>query len=251
MFNPLRLCFIALVLFAAEGCLQSDLHLQIRFNQNPGLKADDPVIFQGNQAGVVKKVTYTEQGDYLMDILVGSDYKKAATTDSNFIISKDPKQTDKFNLVIEQVKPGGKVLEDNTVVRGVDQRSFMDRFIGDLNDDLKETITKLKKEYEKKSVHIESGIENSIDNLAARLEQYKQKIRRVPERKEVKDLEKSLKRLYDEMLTAQKSIRTKIQTEIIPKVEKEIADLKKKLTPSGRESEVAPIESDLEKIKKI
>lgn len=251
MFNTLRLCIIALVLFAAGGCMQSDLHLQIRFNQNPGLKADDPVIFQGNQAGVVKKVTYTEQGDYLMEIQVAPEFKNAATTDSNFNITKDPNDPDRFNLIIEQIKPGGKVLEDNSVVQGVDQRSFMDSFIRDLNNDLEDTITKLKKEFEKKSVHLKSGIENSIDDLSAQLEKYKKEIRQVPERKEIKALEKSLKQLYNEMLTTQKSIRTKIQTEIIPKVEKEIGDLKKKLAPSGRDSEVAPIESDLEKIKEI
>jgi vacuolar-type H+-ATPase subunit H len=251
MFNPLKLYIIALVLLAVVGCAKSDLHLQIRFNQNPGLKADDPVVFQGNQAGVVKKVSYTEQGDYLIEIRVASEFKNAATTDSSFTIINDPKDADKFNLVIEQIKPGGKVLEDNSVVLGVDQRSFMDSFIHDLNNDLEETITKLKKEFEKKSVHLKSGIENTIDSLAAQLEQYKKEIRQVPERKDVKKLEKSLRNLYDEMLTTQKSIRTKIQTEIIPKVEKEIEDLKKKLAPSGRDSEVAPIESDLEKIKKI
>ena len=251
MFNTLRLCIIALVLFTVEGCMQSDLHLQIRFNQNPGLKADDPVVFQGNQAGVVKKVTYTEQGNYLMEIRVASEFKNAATIDSSFTIINDPKDPDKFNLVIEQIKPGGEVLEDNMVVQGVDQRSFMDSFMSDLNNDLEDTITKLKKEFAKKSVHLKSGIENTIDSLAAQLEQYKKEIRQVPERKEVKDLEKSLRKLYDEMLTTQKSVRTKIQTEIIPKVEKEIEDLKKKLAPSGRDSEVAPIESDLEKIKKI
>jgi vacuolar-type H+-ATPase subunit H len=83
------------------------------------------------------------------------------------------------------------------------------------------------------------------------LGKFKEEINRVPERKKLKELEKSLKQLYRDMLRTEKSIRNKIQTEIIPKVEKELQDLKKRLAPSGRTEEVAPIESDLEKIKRI
>ena len=251
MLNAIKLCIISLVLLFSGGCMENDLNLKIRFNQNPGLTADDTVFFKNRKVGVVKKTTKTNEGHYLTDILVESEFKNSATVDSKFYTVKNPKNPDKRNLVIEQIQPKGTLLEDGAIVKGIDQRSFMENLISELTIDLKGSIDNIKREYEKNSAYIESGIEKSIGSISAQLGKFKEEINQVPERKKVKELEKSLKQLYRDMLRTEKSIRTKIQTEIIPKVEKELQDLKKRLTPSGRTEEVTPIESDLEKIKRI
>jgi len=251
MLNMVRLCIISLVLLLTGGCMENDLNLQIRFNQNPGLTADDPVFFKGRKVGVIKKITQTNEGNYLTDILVESEFKNSATVDSKFHIGENPKNPDKRNLVIEQIEPGGDLLEDGAVVQGVGQRSFMENLISELTTDLKESIEKIRKEYDKNSAYIESGIEKSIDHMSVQFGKLKEEINQVPKRNEMKELEKSLKQLYNDMLNTEKSIRTKIQTEIIPKIEKELQSLKKRLVPSGRTEEVTPIESDLEKIKRI
>jgi paraquat-inducible protein B len=231
--------------------MENDLNLQVCFNQNPGLTADDPVFFKGRKVGAVKKITYTNEGNYLTDILVEAECKNSATVDSQFYSAKNPNSPDKYNMVIEQTTPGGALLEDGTIVKGVDKRSFMEYLINDLTTNLKESLKEIKREYKKNSTYLESGIEESINSISAKFGKFKEKISQVPKRKEVKELEKSLQQLYDNMLRTEKSIRINIQTKILPKIEKEVQHLKKRLAPSGRTEEVTPLESDLEKIKTI
>jgi uncharacterized phage infection (PIP) family protein YhgE len=182
---------------------------------------------------------------------VESECKNSATVDSQFYSVKNSNSSDKHNLVIEQTTPGGAFLEDGTIVKGVDKRSFMEYLINDLTTDLKESIKEIKKEYKKNSAYLESGIEESINSISEKFGKFKKEVSQVPERKEIKELEKSLKQLYNYMLRTEKSIRTNIQTKILPKIEKEVQRLKKRLAPSGRTEEVTPLESDLEKIKRI
>lgn len=242
---------IALVLLCTAGCLKNDLDVQVRFDKNPGVKADDPVIFEGNKVGIIRKVTYTKNGDYLMHVLIESEFKNAATVDSGFYINRDANHPDKFNLVIEQKKPGGSVLEDGALVQGSQQRSFLDRFISDLTTDLQSALEKLQREIEKNTPLVESGIETTINSISTQLQNFKEEVSQLPERTEVKQLGNSLNQLHKDMLSTEKRIRLQIQTDIIPEIEKELEDLKKRLHQKGREQEITPLDSELEKIKKV
>lgn len=252
MWRAAKYCLILFFVLFAAGCiLKNNLDFQLRFEKNPGLKADDPVIFEGNQIGTVGKVTYTEKGDYLMQVRVDSEFKNAATVDSRFYIEKTPDHTDKFFLMIEQEKPGGKIIEEGALVQGSLRKSFLNRFISDLTTDLQSRLGDLRKEFEKNSTKMQSGIENTINSLSAQFQELKKEVGKAPEREEVRQLRNSLNQLYADMLANEKSIRTKLQQEIIPQIEKELEELKERLQSSGREEEIAPLESELEKIKKV
>lgn len=240
-----------LVLLGLSGCFFNDLGFQVRFNKNPGLAAGDPVIFDGNTVGTVKKITYTENGDYLMDVSVQSEFKNAATVDSVFYIAAAPDNPEKRVLMIEQEKPGGTVLKERALVTGADQRGFLDRFLSDLTTGLQTSLERLKKEIEKNSGQMESGIENTINSISNQLGKFNQEVKQLPEREEVKQLGKSLNQLRSDMMETEASIRNKIQTEIIPEIEKELESLKKRMAPSGREKEVAPLENEVQKIKNV
>ncbi len=242
---------ILLVLLMTGGCFKNDLEFQVRFEQNPGLAAKDSVIFQGNAIGVVEKVTYTKKGDYLIDVSVNSEFKNAATVDSKFYIAKDSKNPQKSNLVIEQTKPGGAVLDKGIVIQGSEQRSFLDKFISDFTTDLKTAIQHIKQEIDKNSDQVHTGIANTIKSISNYFEKFKSDISKIPEREDVKNLGRKLEQLHKEMVETEVSVRTKIQTEIIPQIEKELESLKNQLAPSGREEEVAPLEQELKEIKQV
>ncbi|MGD9212118.1 MAG: hypothetical protein PVI90_15155 [Desulfobacteraceae bacterium] len=242
---------IALILLILVGCKKGDLDLQISFKNNHGLTSDAPVLFGGNQVGIVREVIYTKEGDYRVHISVNSNYENAATVDSKFYIVKHPKDTEKMIVLIEQTKPGGTILEEDTLVEGAGQRSFLDRFITDLSTNLQTKFEKLKKDLNKSSQKIGSDIESTMNSLSIQLGKLNQELTRLPEKDEVKMLGDSLEKLRDEMMAAEKSLRLKIQTEIIPQIEQDVDTLKKRLAPSGRDEEVEILEVELEKIKKI
>lgn len=251
MLKTARICIIASTVLILTGCLQEDLDLQIRFNENPGLSADDPVVFEGNRIGFVRKVSYTQTGDYLIFITVESEFKNAATVDSEFHIVPDPKIPEKMNLRVEQATPGGNVLEDGAVVQGADRRSFLDRFIGDISTNLQAKLDKLKKEFNKESEQIESGVESTLNNISIHLEKLNRQISDLPNRETVKALAAMLSQLRNELIASEKAIRTKIQTELIPQIEQEIDHLKRRLAPLDRDEDIEILETELEKIKKI
>lgn len=252
MWKAVRLCTILLLMASAAGCiLKNDLDFQLRFEKNPGLKASDPVIFEGNKVGYIRKVTYTEKGDYLMQVRVDSEFKNAATVDSSFYIERTTDQPDNYMLNIEQEKPGGQIIEEGALVQGSLKKSLLNRFIKDLATDLHLRLENLKKEFEKNSTKMQSGMERTINNISAQLQRFKTEVSNLPEREEVKQLGNALSQLHEDMVTTEKSLRAKIQTEIIPEIEKELEDLKQRLESSGREEEVEPLEDELKKIKRI
>ena len=186
-----------------------------------------------------------------MYISVDSEFKNVATVDSKFYIVKDAKNPEKANMLIEQTKPGGNVLENGAMVIGADQKSFLDRFISNLNSKLQAKLEKLQKEFDKNSDQIGSGFESTMNTISVQLERLNQKFSHLPEQEEVKALGNSLTQLRNEMMDTEKSIRNKIQTEIIPQIEQEVKNLKKRLTPLGRDEEVEILEIELEKIKDV
>lgn len=251
MFKTTSICTAALIISFLFGCVEDDLDLQLRFDENPGLVMEDPVLFEGSQIGLVKKIVYTETGDYLIDILVESNFKNAATVDSHFRIVENPKNKDKLAILIEQTKPGGKLLEDGARLDGMKQQTFLDRFIDDFSTSLQKKLDALKLEFGDRSEQIESGVESTINHISTQLEALNDKLHQLPQRQEIKELGQSLNRLHQQMMTTEKSIRTKIQTEIIPQIEAEVNRLKERLTPLERDEEVEVLETELEKIKQV
>ena len=52
------------------GCSDNSLTFLLRFPEASGLKQNDHVYFGQNNIGQVNKVTYTTEGDYLVEVTV-------------------------------------------------------------------------------------------------------------------------------------------------------------------------------------
>lgn len=118
MRKTILLVFLAFVLGAIVACSPKDITLTIQFDATEGLKVADSVIFEKNRIGSVSGITYTAAGDYLVAIKVQKGFRNALTVDSAFYIDRDPVDTARMALIIEQAVAGGSLLVDGALVKG-------------------------------------------------------------------------------------------------------------------------------------
>jgi hypothetical protein len=68
---------VFVLLFGAlflSGCGSDTLDFKIHYREIFGLRKDDRVLFQERHIGNVKDVTYTSQGDYLVDVSISKEF---------------------------------------------------------------------------------------------------------------------------------------------------------------------------------
>ena len=215
-----------LTLFLLLACEEPGLNLKIRFDQIQGLHADNRVIFESNDVGRVTGVYYAKEGHYLVDLVIKEDFANAATEDSRFYITDDPRAEGKKAVEILQIRKGGIPLADGSMVEGATRSAAV---------------------YQK----LLENFDNKTGKLGKQLQQFFDDVRKLPESDEVKQLQKDLEELGREMEKAGKAARDKIQNEVMPMIKEEIERLKKRLENFGREKEVEPLEKQLEKLKTI
>lgn len=208
------------------GCQESGLKLKIRYDQNDGLKQGDRVIFEQNHIGMVTGVNYSDEGFFLVELVIQKQFTNAVTEHSRFFIIIDP--TDKSHKAVEMIKihEGGVPLQNNVILNGSTRSSALfDQMI--------------------------IGFEKGLEDFKEQFEQFKEDLGKIPESEEFKRLEDELKYLYDEMKRSGKEVREKIQKELLPLLEQELEKLRERLQKDGREEELKPLEIEMEKIKEI
>ena len=231
------------------GCQESSFDFQVRYADILGLKRDDPVYFEQNKIGKVTKVFYTKQGNYLADISITPDFLNAVTVDSKFFIDNDPRDEQGKAVVIVQEKPGGKALDRNTIVQGSIRSGFLNDIINDFihnatgaEYDLKEAMKLLEESLNATSHKMGREMTDTLDDISRQLHTFSEEIRKVPDSKEVKQLQESIKKFTDEFNKAQKNVRSHIRDEIIPQLRKELDHLREQLHQEGRDEELEKID---------
>ena len=217
-----RVIFI-LTVFLLLACDETGLNLKIRFDQIQGLQADNRVIFETNPVGRVTHVFYAKEGHYLVDLIIREDFANAATEDSRFFIITDPQAAEKKAIEILQLRKGGTILADGSMVEG---------------------STRSAAAYQK----IMEDFDKQAGKLGKQLQQFFEDLSKLPESAEVKQLQKDLEELGQEVEKAGKATRDKIQNEIVPMLKDQLEHLKKRLEKYGREKEVEPLEKQLEQL---
>ena len=237
------------------GCSERSLTLQVRFPDISGLKQNDSIYFERNQIGLVKNISYTEQGDYLVKIEIIPGFKNAATEDSKFYIENDPIQPSNKALIIEQERPGGLVLKDGSIVQGSVKFGYWDEIINNLKDKAEVAETELRKNLEdlinslnKETQNMDKELEATLEDLSSQFQKLKSEISKIPDRQEVKQLEESFKKLAEKFKIAQKDVRDFIQNELVPNFHMEMEHLREKLRKEGREKELDKISTELNEI---
>lgn len=207
------------------GC-EGDLNLNIRYDKIQGLEKEARVIFEQNQIGTVKSVSYDPAGHYFANVAVKREFANAVTEHSKFFIVTDSQDKDKKAIEITLSQKEGVPLKDGATVEGSTKSSG---FFDQLRDKFDEGLGGIKKQFDK----FVNGLHN------------------IPEGEDFKELENELNQLAEEMRRSGESTREKIQKEVLPKLREELENLRKRLEEFGREQEMEPLEDKMEEIKRI
>ena len=225
--NRKRLIILALMTaLVLPACKNDTLDLQVRFDQVQGLKQGDRVLFEQSHIGDVKRVFYTEQGAFLVDIAIDHNFAAAATEHSRFVVVSDPVNTPAKALAMTHLRQGGTPLADKTVVQGTTEAALLVQKIFD-------------------------GIESGIKSFEEQLHQFSKELGDIPESEEFKRLENEFNRLAEELKQSGRETRDKIKTEILPQLRQDMEDLRRRLRELGREEEIKPLEVKMEEIQRI
>ena len=206
------------------GCKADNLNLTIRYDHVQGLQKGDPVIFEQKPVGTVTGVSYRDNGDYLVSVVIKKDSNAVATEHTRFFIADDPVRQGHKAVEVAQIRPGGSFLKNQATVEGSTRASvFFDQ--------------------------IKGGFEKGFDGLKQKFGQFSKELSKVSESEAFKKLENELKDLAGEIEQSGKAAREEIEQQWLPRFKQELEKLKKRLRKLGREDELKPLEIELERIK--
>lgn len=221
-----KIVILMIVTLVGLGCEGGDLNLTITFDQIQGLKPNEGVVFETNRIGSVDEITYTQDGNYRVRLMIEKAFRNAATEHARFFIVPDPQNMERNAVKMIQVRDGGQPLQNNAVVEGSSKSSAI---------------------FER----LEKDVEKGIGDFQNQFDKFAEELKKIPESEAYKELEKTLADLYDEMKRSGKDVRKKIQKDILPRLEQELENLKKRLQDSGKDEELEPLEIQMEELRKI
>ena len=214
------------VAFIGMGCEAKGKHLVVKFDHIYGLTSGAGVIFEKNRIGKVGEITYTKNGNFLVGLKIEKAFVNTATEYTRFFIVSDPQNNSRRAVEMVQTQKGGNPLKNNAVVEGSVKTSVI--------------IERMQKD-----------LAREMKDLSRQFNTFAEELKKVPESEAYKKLEDELTNLYDEMKQSGKEVREMIQKKILPQLEQELQNLKKRLQKNGKEDELKPLETKMEKIKKI
>jgi len=224
MFKKIMILIFAA--FVGIGCQPRGKHLVVKFDHIYGLTSDAGVIFEKNRIGTVGEITYTQDGHFLVGLKIEKAFANTATEYTRFFIVSDPLKKGRKAVEMIQTQKGGTPLKNNAVVEGSVKMSVI--------------VERMQKDFE-----------GEMKDLTRQFNMFAEQLKQVPESEDYKKLENELTDLYTEMKQSGKAVREMIQKEILPRLEQELQNLKKRLQKNGKEDELKPLETKMEKIKKI
>ena len=222
-----RKIFACFVFFLAIlGCRSHEIRLYVTFDHLSGLVGEDRVIFEGNQIGSVQAVSYNSDGRYTVQVGIDKGFMHAVTQYSNFSIIEDPQRSDHKAVSVFLTKQGGTPLESGTTVAGVPAE-------GDL------------------FARLQKDLESGFSFFKEQIEEFERDVQQYPESEEYNNLKKSLEDLTAEIQQKEKQARKRIKREWLPRIQRELDELREKLKQYGREKEVEPLEKEVDRIRRI
>ena len=204
------------------GCKENAHHIKVKYDQVYGLKKGGRVLFEHNHVGQVTAVFYSKEGYYLVSLSIKKSFANTATEHSRFIIIADPQDEKNKAIEIIQVQKGGSPLQDGAIVDGSTKSS---EFFGHMRDEL----------------------DKGIENLKEQFDKFSEEIKRVPESDEFKKLKKELDVLLEELKKSGKSVKEKIEKELLPQIEKEVEKLRERLREFEQKKESKPADDPIKK----
>lgn len=249
---------LALAIFLLSGCLDSSLTFKLRFDETSGLQQGRPLFFEQNKVGQVTHITYTEKGDYLVEVNIAKEFKNSVTVDSQFFIGPNPVTTKDMAIIIVQEKPGGAVLEQNSIIEGSVKTGLLEGLVRNFTqnsetaaDEVSETVKQLTQSLTEVSKQLDTELEHALENLSGKIESFSRELQEVPDSEEVKELENSIKEFKEGFDKAQKDVRDHIRNEVLPQLQKELDSLRQLLKREGREQEIEVIDHQVTEMTQV
>ncbi|WP_084681157.1 MlaD family protein [Desulfospira joergensenii] len=200
----------------------SPLAFSLRFSRVDGLKQGDPVIFSYQSVGRVKEITYTRDADFLVGVEIQKEFLYLATEDSRFFIGDSPLDAKRKAVLLEQEKPGGKPIAQDSVVRGSSPA-----------DSVKQTADSLAR-----------IMETAFSSLLRELENFQ-------ESEEYEDLKKKLSELETRLKSSGKEMEKTIREEILPNIEKKLKEIIKELEDQGQKDKARELQKEYRKLQDV
>jgi hypothetical protein len=219
----MMIIWVAALLIA---CRSNTIDIHVTFENLSGLQKNDPVLFQGNRAGYVKNIQFNSDGSYTVLIEIEEEFSNAVTEYSQFSLIDDPTDGGHQGIQIGLKRGGGTPLANGATAAGMAP--------------VKDPATRLQKD-----------IETGIELFKERMDQINREIKGFPQSREYQAFKKSLEDLASEIGKKEAHTREKIKRQWLPKIQRELDELKKRLKSMGREDELAPLEREVERIRRI
>jgi hypothetical protein len=220
----MALLTLTLVSLSLLACEPEGLRLQVNFDRIDGLKKGAPVQFEGNSVGLVEEVVYTKTGDYRVALTVDKAFVNACTTHTRFRIAALETSGNPVAVVMIQGRPGGDPLTAGSQIQGEPMAPSA-------------------------ALGITAELFKGLEKLGEQIEAFTHEFQNFEESPAYHRLKEELGSLSESMVDAGRSAREKIEKEVLPRIEAEIRELRKRLESLGKESEIAPLEEELERIK--
>ncbi len=225
MFRYLWVLFVCLML-PLGACRSSSIEINVRYDRISGLTADNRVMFEGSDAGAVESIQYTREGAYVVQLSVDKGFANALTEHARFFIIEDPNRAGDKAVEIRHLHSGGRLLTSGASVSGA----------YDI-DDL--------------SRQLQKDIESGVRFFKQALEDFGRDINEFAESEEYRNLKRSLEGLAEELAHKGKAARETVKRQWLPRIQRELEELRKRLKQLGRENEMAPLEEQVERLRQI
>ena len=200
--------FLLLIL---TGCGQ-DLHFKISYDDIDGLAKGDPVVLDNRPIGKVSGLEQNPSGGHLVEVAIPRESTTAATSEASFVLAPDPDNPARRRIEIVLAGPGGRPIADGAVVKGSYPNPLGLFPFGELL----------------------RGFSDALRDLRGQVEQFRQGFEKLPNSPEAKQLEEEWHRLAEEIGKAQSGAGDALKKEILPKLEKEMDELRKRMEKMQR-----------------
>jgi paraquat-inducible protein B len=215
-----------MLLLILVGCRSQAIQINVHFNRLSGLAPGDRVVFESNEAGRVDTIHFNKDGSYRVGLEINRGFAHAATEFTRFSVVDDEARSGHKAVALTLYRREGKPLADGARVDGEEAPpSLGDQF----NRSLEEGFAVFKKQ----------------------MDRFSENLKNWPESKSFKELKKSLSELADNIAHSEETARERIKKEWLPRIERELKELKRRLEAVGRGEEAQPLQKELERSRKM
>ena len=215
--------FSAITALILIGCIGTTHNFKIRFNDIEGLRKNDQVFFDKTPIGVVTDVEYTDTGNYLVKVAVEDQFSSLPKDSSTFYIDSNPENESQKAIRIIQINDDGNIIEKNAIVEG--QTKYV-AIYGQIANKFRKNVRVMESEI--------NEFFKGLQNLS--------------EDEQIKQIEKQLDKILDEIENLSVQMKHKLETEILPRIKEQLEELRRRLEQIGKEEKLKYVDQKIKTI---